>query len=183
MQYGHFRQTPDTHPAGRGKREMDINSGNAGGNGAGGGLVGGAGIGVGAGATGDSGAFDEWTLMARMGMSPGTVDAETAIVSMPVTGNVQPFGSLHGGASAALAETAGSLAAQAHAATLGDGWFAAGVDLSITHLQAVDRGMVTAVARAVHLGGSSAVYEIDVIGAAGERVAVARLTCRMLNRE
>ena len=55
---------------------------------------------------------------------------DRTVASMPVEGNTQPYGCLHGGASAALAETVGSLAAMAHA---GPGKMAVGVDLNITH--------------------------------------------------
>jgi uncharacterized protein (TIGR00369 family) len=93
---------------------------------------------------------------------------------MPVEGNTQPYGLLHGGATAALAETLGSLAAMAHAQPDG---IAVGVDLSITHHRAVREGTVVGVATALYRGSTVATYAIDVTNAEGKRVATARLTC------
>ena len=113
-------------------------------------------------------------LIERLQIRVTEVSPRTATATMPVEGNTQPHGQLHGGASAALAETVGSLAAMAHAGT---GNVAVGVDLSITHHKAVSDGFVVATARALHLGGTVATYEIEVVADSGARVASARLTC------
>ena len=113
-------------------------------------------------------------LIDKLGIEIEDVTAESATASMPVLGNTQPYGLLHGGASAALAETVGSLAAMAHA---GPGRMAVGVDLTITHHRGVTAGMVTATATAAHLGRTTASYEIAVVDDHGARVASARLTC------
>jgi uncharacterized protein (TIGR00369 family) len=114
------------------------------------------------------------TLIRRMEMNIASVTAEGAEGSMPVEGNRQVYGLLHGGASAALAETLGSLAAMAHAAPDG---VAVGVDLSITHHKAVTDGRITGVATALHRGRTVASYAIDITDDAGARVSTARLTC------
>jgi len=114
------------------------------------------------------------TLIRRMEMDIVEVTAERASGSMPVEGNRQVYGLLHGGASAALAETLGSLAAMAHAAPDG---IAVGVDLSITHHKAVTDGRVTGVATALHRGRTVASYAIDITDDSGARVSTARLTC------
>ena len=101
---------------------------------------------------------------------------ERAVGTMPVEGNTQPFGLLHGGASCVLAETLGSLAASLHAQREFGG-FALGVDISATHHRAARSGLVTGVATALHLGGSVASYEIVVSTEDGQRVCTARLTC------
>lgn len=113
-------------------------------------------------------------LIAKLGISVESVSPERAVATMPVEGNTQPYGLLHGGASAALAETVGSLAAMAHA---GAGRIAVGVDLNITHHRAVTGGTVTAVASAAHLGRTTATYDILVVSEDGKRVATSRLTC------
>lgn len=116
------------------------------------------------------------TLMERLGIEILEASADRVVGTMPVTGNVQLAGLLHGGATAALAETVGSLGARAHA---GDGRAALGVDLNITHHRGVEDGIVTAVATPIHLGRTVASYEIVVTDQADRRVATARLTCAL----
>ncbi len=115
-------------------------------------------------------------LIAKLGITVESVSADRAVATMPVEGNTQPYGFLHGGASAALAETVGSLAAMAHA---GPGRMAVGVDLNITHHRALTSGTVTAIATASHLGRTIANYEIAILGPDEQRIATARLTCFM----
>jgi uncharacterized protein (TIGR00369 family) len=101
---------------------------------------------------------------------------ERVVGTMPVEGNTQPYGLLHGGASAALAETLGSLAAGLHAAPTK---IALGVDLNTTHHRGIRSGTVTGVAVPVHQGRSSATYEIAITDEHGRRVCSARLTCAL----
>lgn len=123
------------------------------------------------------------SLMERMGMQVVEHSAGRTVVEMPVDGNRQTAGLLHGGASAALAETAASLAAQAHARAVSPDGSAhvVGVELSISHVRAVSRGQVRAVATAVHLGRTSTVHLVDVVGADGRLVASARVSNRILS--
>jgi uncharacterized protein (TIGR00369 family) len=93
---------------------------------------------------------------------------------MPVEGNTQPYGLLHGGASAALAETLGSIGSMLHA---GSSKIAVGVDLNCTHHRGVRSGLVTGVATPLHRGRSTATYEIVISDEDGRRVCTARLTC------
>lgn len=118
------------------------------------------------------------TLADRMGVRVTHVDADGATGTMPVAGNTQPYGLLHGGASAALAETLGSLAAAAHA---GPGRMAVGIELNATHHRSARAGTVTGTARAVHLGRTLASYEVVVEDAEGRRVCTARLTCMLMD--
>ncbi|NMM15782.1 MAG: hotdog fold thioesterase [Cellulomonas sp.] len=117
------------------------------------------------------------TLMTRMGIELLEVSAERAVGTMPVEGNTQPHGLLHGGASAVLAETLGSFAATAHA---GPGRVAVGIELNITHHRSARAGTVTGVATAVHLGVSLASYEVVVEDSEARRLATARLTCMLI---
>jgi 1,4-dihydroxy-2-naphthoyl-CoA hydrolase len=117
-------------------------------------------------------------LIERLGIRILQISPDRCRGTMPVEGNTQLFGVLHGGASAALAETVGSLAAMAHA---GDDRIAVGVDLSITHHAAVESGLITAEAVALHLGRSVATYDIALFDDSGRRNASARLTCYLRN--
>ncbi len=112
-------------------------------------------------------------LDVKMGVQVLRASAEEVVASMPVETNTQSFGLLHGGASASLAEAAGSWAAVIHA---GPGRTAMGVDLNITHHRAARGGTVTATATPVHRGRSSATYEVVVTDDGGRRLATARIT-------
>jgi 1,4-dihydroxy-2-naphthoyl-CoA hydrolase len=116
----------------------------------------------------------------RMGIVLTEASPERVVGTMPVEGNTQPFGLLHGGASCVMAETLGSVAATLHAQEKFGG-IALGVDISATHHRSAKAGMVTGVATALHRGGSVATYEIVITDEAGNRVCTARLTC-MLRR-
>ncbi len=93
---------------------------------------------------------------------------------MPVQGNTQPYGLLHGGATLALAEQVGSVAAALHA---GPGRIAVGIEVTGSHHRAVTEGSVTAVASPLHRGRTLASYDVTVTDDAGARVATARVTC------
>ncbi len=114
------------------------------------------------------------TLIERLGIQFVEVSAQRLVATMPVEGNTQPYGLLHGGASVALAETLGSFGAVLHA---GEGRVAVGVDINATHHRAARGGVVTAVATALQLGRTLASYEVVVSDDADRRVCTARLTC------
>lgn len=118
------------------------------------------------------------TLIERMGIEIVSVSAERAVGTMPVEGNTQPAGLLHGGASAVLAETLGSFAAYLHA---GPGRAAVGIELSATHHRSARAGLVTGTATAVHLGSTLASYEVVVEDSEGRRLCTARLTCMLID--
>ncbi|TDE90400.1 hotdog fold thioesterase [Occultella glacieicola] len=118
------------------------------------------------------------TLIEKLGIEMLEIGAERTVGRMPVAGNTQPAGLLHGGASAALAETLGSFAAIAHA---GPGRYAVGLELNATHHRSAREGWVTGTATALHLGRSTASYEIAVADESGRRVCTSRLTCMLLD--
>jgi uncharacterized protein (TIGR00369 family) len=115
-------------------------------------------------------------LAERMGITIIEASAHRVVGSMPVEGNTQPYGLLHGGASCVLAETLGSMGAAMHAARY-DGAVAVGVDINATHHKGMRAGRVTGVATPVHLGRTTATYEVVIADDAGTRVCTARLTC------
>ncbi|MDP9798333.1 uncharacterized protein (TIGR00369 family) [Catenuloplanes nepalensis] len=117
-------------------------------------------------------------LVRLMGISIAEVSADRVTGTMRVEGNTQPYGLLHGGASCVLAETLGSLGAQAHGATVGRPT-AVGVDINATHHKGVREGMVTGVAIPVFRGVSIATYEIIITDESGDRVCTARITCQL----
>jgi 1,4-dihydroxy-2-naphthoyl-CoA hydrolase len=114
-------------------------------------------------------------LASRMGIEITQWDVQELIGTMPVKGNRQPFGLLHGGANAVLAEQLGSIASAMHAAQFGS--ISVGLELSCTHHRAARDGIVTGVARPLHLGRSTTTYEIVVTDEEGKRTCTARLTC------
>lgn len=109
-----------------------------------------------------------------MGVDILEASADRVVGTMPVEGNTQPYGLLHGGASAVLAETLGSVGAMLHG---GSSKIAVGVDLNCTHHRGARSGLVTGVATPVHQGRSTATYEIVISDQEGRRVCTARLTC------
>jgi 1,4-dihydroxy-2-naphthoyl-CoA hydrolase len=115
-------------------------------------------------------------LAERLGITILEAGPDRIVGSMPVEGNTQPYGLLHGGASCALAETLGSVGAALHALAV-HGGIAVGVDINATHHKAVRTGVVTGVATPVHRGRTTATYEIVVTDETGDRVCTARLTC------
>ncbi|NJC68981.1 hotdog fold thioesterase [Planosporangium thailandense] len=116
------------------------------------------------------------SLAARMGIEIVEATPERVVGTMPVDGNLQPYGLLHGGASCVLAETLGSIGAAMHAART-HGGYAVGVDINATHHRSARSGVVTGVATPLHLGGSIASYEVVITDSAGDRLCTARLTC------
>lgn len=114
------------------------------------------------------------TLVERMGIVFTEVSAQRVVGTMPVAGNTQPYGLLHGGASAVLAESLGSVGAATHA---GEGRLAVGIELSCTHHRSAREGTVTGVATPISLGRTLATYEIVVTDEQGRRLCTSRLTC------
>lgn len=100
--------------------------------------------------------------------------------TMPVDARThQPFGLLHGGASVLLAETLGSMAGNLCVA---DGKVVVGIEINANHMRGVRSGVVTGTARALHVGGSTQVWEIRIEDEAGRLVCVSRLTLAVVAR-
>src|ERR1700761_3235764 len=116
----------------------------------------------------------EGTLARTMGIKIVSASGTEVVGTMPVAGNIQPYGLLHGGASCVLAETLGSLAAALHA---GPGRAVVGIEISATHHRGAREGDVTAVATLAHGGRTLATYDIIISDATGRRVCTSRLTC------
>ncbi|MDJ1371094.1 PaaI family thioesterase [Gulosibacter molinativorax] len=117
-------------------------------------------------------------LGAKMGVLFIELSPERSVAVMPVAGNEQPYGFLHGGAYCVLGESLGSVSAALHAATLtgGKNNSAVGIDINATHTASATRGWVTAECRALHLGRSLTVHEIVIANEAGKRCSTVRIT-------
>ena len=113
-------------------------------------------------------------LADRMGIEIVDNDPNRLVATMPVTGNRQPYGLLHGGASAVLAETLGSYSAGLLA---GPDHIAVGIELSCSHNRAATEGLVTAVCTPIHVGRTLSSFEIVITDEKGRRTCTARLTC------
>jgi len=127
----------------------------------------------------DVGAMHKGTLTERMGIEFLEASPERVVGRMPVAGNTQPYGLLHGGASVVLAETLGSTGAAMHA---GPERIAVGVEINATHHRSATAGHVTGVAIRLHGGRSLATYEIEITDDQGRRVCTSRLTCMLRDR-
>ncbi|MDN5795679.1 MAG: hotdog fold thioesterase [Intrasporangium sp.] len=114
------------------------------------------------------------TLIERMGIEIVEATRERVVGTMPVAGNTQPYGLLHGGASVVLAETLGSVGAGLCA---GPDRVAVGVDINATHHRAARRGTVTGVATLLSGGRTVAGYEVVITDEDGARVCTSRITC------
>jgi 1,4-dihydroxy-2-naphthoyl-CoA hydrolase len=114
-------------------------------------------------------------LATKLGIEVIECTPERVVATMPVEGNRQPLGLLHGGASAALAETMGSF----HGSLIGAGKAPLGIELSCAHQRSATSGMVTAVSVPLHIGRTLCTFEIVVSDDAGRRICTARLTVLM----
>ncbi|RAG80582.1 aromatic compound degradation protein PaaI [Streptacidiphilus pinicola] len=113
-------------------------------------------------------------LAERLGIKITEATAQRVVGTMPVAGNTQPAGLLHGGASAAFAETLASIGASLHA---GPERHAVGLDLTATHHRPADSGRLTGIATPAHLGRTVATYDVTITDDQGRRIASCRLTC------
>ena len=118
-------------------------------------------------------------LTRKMGIELLEISAERTVGRMPVEGNRQVVGILHGGAHVVLGETLGSVAAAVHA---GAGRYAVGIDINATHTKSIADGWVTATCTAISLGKTICVHEIIVTNEAGERLSTVRITNLLRDR-
>ena len=115
----------------------------------------------------------------KLGIEIVDYDSDRLVATMPVAGNEQPFGLLHGWATCALMETVGSWAAQLGA---GPDRQAVGVELNASYVRSPHGGVVTAVCTPVRRGRTLATLLIEVTDDEGKVTATGRLTCMLLER-
>ena len=119
-----------------------------------------------------SGALDK-----KMGIEIIEASPERLVGTMPVEGNTQPLGLLHGGANVVLAESLGSIGTQLHA---GPHRRIVGVDINATHHKSATSGIVTGIATAITLGKTLCCYNVEITNDKGEKTCTARITCLIL---
>ena len=119
-----------------------------------------------------SGALDK-----KMGIEVIEASLTRLVATMPVEGNTQPMGILHGGASVVLAESLGSIGTQLHA---GENRMIVGIDINATHHKASATGVVTGVATAASIGKTLCCWDIVITNENGDRTCTARITCMIL---
>ena len=112
-------------------------------------------------------------LADRLGIEYVEIAGDRVVARMPVEDNVQPYGILHGGATAALCETVASVGT---AVRVGADKRVTGIELNINHLRAVSSGWVTATGTPLHVGRTTAVWNMEVRDDGGRVIAVSRLT-------
>ena len=112
-------------------------------------------------------------LAEKMGIELLELSAERSVARMPVEGNTQPLGVLHGGAHVVLGESLGSFSANVWAHPNG---YAVGIEVNASHSKSVSEGWVTAVCTALSLGKTLTVHEIVVSDEAGNRLSTVRIT-------
>lgn len=130
-------------------------------------------------------AHQTWTIVLgeldeKMGVSILEQSAERVVATMPVEGNRQSFGLLHGGASLAVGEAVGSWAAVIHARTMGKS--AVGLDVSATHHRSATEGMLTITATAISLGRTVTSHEVVIEHESGTRLCTMRITNLIVDR-
>ena len=118
-------------------------------------------------------------LNTKIGLNLVEVSERRVVGTIPVDGNRQPYGLLHGGANAVLAEALGSMVAALNA---GPDKIALGFELSCTHHRGVRAGTVTGTAVPVHVGRGTITTEIVLTDDSGRRTCTARLSCIVRDR-
>ena len=121
-----------------------------------------------------AGALDQ-----NMGIQIIEASPARLVATMPVEGNTQAVGLLHGGANVVLAESLGSIGTALHA---GLDRRIVGVDINATHHRAVTKGTVKAVATPITLGKTLCCYEVVITDDEGNRTCTARITCLILGK-
>ena len=112
-------------------------------------------------------------LPMRMGIEFIELSAAYSVARMPVEGNRQVVGLLHGGAHVVLAESLGSISSAIHA---GPGRIAVGIEINASHSRSITEGWVTGTCRALVLGRTLATHEIVMTDEAGNRLSTVRMT-------
>jgi 1,4-dihydroxy-2-naphthoyl-CoA hydrolase len=121
------------------------------------------------------------TMVQHLGIEFIEIGKDSITARMPVDQRThQPYGLLHGGASVALAETLGSVAA--HCAVDSTKYYCVGLEINANHLKAMREGFVFGTARSIHIGRSTHVWEIRIENEKKELVCISRITMAILAR-
>jgi uncharacterized protein (TIGR00369 family) len=118
-------------------------------------------------------------LAVKMGIEFLELSAEYSVARMPVEGNRQVVGLLHGGAHVVLGESLGSISSAIHA---GRGRYAVGIEINATHTRSITSGWVTGTCRSISLGRTLATHEIVITDDDGNRLSTVRMTNLLRDR-
>ena len=128
--------------------------------------------------------LQEWsrnTLVDQLGIKFTAIGDDFLEARMPVDHRtLQPLGLLHGGASVALAETLGSVAATL---CIDQTKFCVGLEINANHIKGVREGYVTGTARPVHVGKQTQVWEIKISNDLGQLICISRITLAVLDKK
>jgi uncharacterized protein (TIGR00369 family) len=119
-------------------------------------------------------------LTTKMGIEFLELSADYSVARMPVEGNTQVVGLLHGGAHVVLGESLGSISSAIHA---GPGRYAVGIEINATHSRSITSGFVTGTCRALSLGRTLATHEIVITDESGRRLSTVRMTNMLLDQK
>ena len=121
------------------------------------------------------------TLAENLGIVFTEIGDDWMKAKMPVDNRTrQPYGLLHGGASVAFAETMGSIAA--HCSIDSTKYYCVGLEINANHLKGVRDGLVYGIAKPIHRGRSTQVWEIKIINEQQELVCISRITIAVLSK-
>lgn len=121
------------------------------------------------------------TMAQLLGMTFTEIGDDFLKLQMPVDHRThQPYGILHGGASAALAETVGSVASSM--CINNDKQLCVGMEINCNHVRGKTDGIVTATATALHLGATSHIWDIKITDEQGKLICISRLTMAILRK-
>jgi 1,4-dihydroxy-2-naphthoyl-CoA hydrolase len=122
------------------------------------------------------------TMAERIGIEFTAIGNDYLEAKMPVDARThQPFGMLHGGASVALAETMGSVAATCCVDVTKQ--FCVGLEINANHIRSVREGYVKGIAKALHIGKKTQVWEIRIINDKEELICISRITLAVLDKK
>lgn len=109
------------------------------------------------------------------------ITADSLVVEMPINEKVkQPYGLLHGGASVVLAESAGSIAS--HMVIDPEVWAGVGLEVNANHIRPVTKGVVRGTCRALHIGKTTHVWDIQIHNERNQLVCISRLTTAIVKK-
>jgi uncharacterized protein (TIGR00369 family) len=129
----------------------------------------------------DAGMHGKGTLSQTIGIKISEIGDDYLKATMPATPAIHnPIGIVHGGANVALAETVASYAA--NFAVDFERYYCVGQEINANHLKASRDGLLTATARAVHLGKRSSVWQVHIHNSKGELCCISRMTAAVVER-
>ena len=124
----------------------------------------------------------ENTLSDFLGIIFTHMGPDSLTATMPANARTkQPLGIVHGGANVVLAETVASTAANAVIDI--EHYYCVGLEINANHIRSVREGLVTATARALHLGRSTQVWQIDLYNDAGQLTCASRMTAAVVSQK